>query len=157
MSAVGANETFRFWQHLANAGLVEGTYSGIAHQIGGDPFMDDNTRRGYNVPSSKLGNAVWFTNWGDEGLGSSAINYKTSGLNYFMFGQTASTSNTLPGNSVFKAEEAWNIDTKMDDGIPNTGKVIGYTYTSCATNPSGTAYNLASTDTICSLLFAGPF
>ena len=30
-TAASSNEPFRFWQHLANAGLIEGSYDGITH------------------------------------------------------------------------------------------------------------------------------
>jgi prepilin-type N-terminal cleavage/methylation domain-containing protein len=48
------NETFTFWQHLTNAGLIEGSYTGIA----GDGGLSDSIL-GENVPSSRVGQGGW--------------------------------------------------------------------------------------------------
>jgi hypothetical protein len=69
---------------------------------------------------------------------------------------------------VFKPEEAWNIDTKMDDGKPASGKIILFatsisfgTTGSCTTSTSNDdytgSYNLSASGVVCSLLFPKPF
>src|SRR5262249_43036826 len=51
----GSMEQYRFWQHLANAGLIEGTYKGVVDAtIAVVP--------GQQAPGSKLSSAVWWLN-----------------------------------------------------------------------------------------------
>lgn len=47
-------EWYRFWQHLANAGLVEGTFTGVAGA--GSSY---HSVIGSNVPRTKLANGGW--------------------------------------------------------------------------------------------------
>ncbi len=48
-------EVFTFWQHLTNAGLLEGNYTGIS----GTGSSEDGELR-ENIPASKLSNAGWY-------------------------------------------------------------------------------------------------
>ena len=48
------NETFRFWQHLNNAGLVGGNFSGIP-----GPWNTEHILPGENVPRSKYKKGGW--------------------------------------------------------------------------------------------------
>ncbi len=47
-------ESFMFWQHLANSGLIEGSYNGMAGSASALHAMG-----GVNVPRAKLSSAVW--------------------------------------------------------------------------------------------------
>lgn len=53
-----------------------------------------------------------------------------------------------PTNTVLKPEKAWNIDTKIDDGKPGTGHLIGLGRTwganACTTAASATDTNAAA-------------
>jgi len=109
------NEIFRFWQHLANAGLINGTYTGASGSGGTYHHV-----LGTNAPRAKMNNAGW---------GATTRNHAGDGGNYtfnygnaFYFG--AATTNDVPREAIFKPEEAWNIDTKMDDGMPGQGRLI---------------------------------
>lgn len=55
-----SNEVFRFWQHLANAGLVEGSYSGVSNNA---TAATADARLSWNVPPSKLSNGGWSPQW----------------------------------------------------------------------------------------------
>ena len=66
----------------------------------------------------------------------------------------------FPYTLVLKPEEAWNIDTKLDDGRPATGKVSALVPTTLATctNTADTSnmaavYLLTSTSPGCVLIF----
>ena len=111
-----SNEHLRFWQHLANAGLIEGTYTGV--NISPSHYYTVGT----NVPRSKLdASSYWFPQW--EGTHSSTFGRFDSTDTYgntFFFGSYL-TGSVYRGN--LKPEEAWNLDTKMDDGKPARGKV----------------------------------
>lgn len=143
-SVVTGDENLRFWQHLANAGLVEGSYTGV---------FPPGYSPGINVPRSKVGKGSF---WG-------VAHYTSSwGGNASSFAQPAGTQLFIRNPSslyIFKPEELWNVDTKLDDGKPGTGKVIGNkgdaTYP-CSTafgvvapGDAGAEYNLSNSGTIC--------
>lgn len=127
-------EQFRFWQHLANAGLIEGSYSGTG--------PSSTTATAANSPRSRLGNGLWYTvtfpspvSGNVDLLNGTYGSILTAGV-----GQ----SSTIPYGPTMKPEELWNIDTKMDDGKPGYGKVGFYGYgtvTSCSTAADSTTVN----------------
>jgi prepilin-type N-terminal cleavage/methylation domain-containing protein len=55
-AAGAAGERHQYWRHLAQAGLIEGTYTGLAGAGG-----VDNAVIGTNAPASKLTSAGWST------------------------------------------------------------------------------------------------
>lgn len=150
-----AGEFVQFWRHLATAGLIEGTYSGLAG-AGGTNHCVANT----NCPSSKLNSAGWgirgFTTYYSGNLSDWAGDYG----NFFDFGAFGTTT-TPQGNSVLKPEEAWNIDTKIDDGKPGIGKVLGFTLSACTVATGATNftadYRLNDNGNVCALHFLRAF
>lgn len=118
-TAAGSNEPFRYWQHLANAGLIEGTYTGVS-----DPPSPAGlgATLGTNVPRSKIGNA-----------GYTIVYYNSPGMvmlydrnnqygNTIIFG----TKNVFTDAPALTPEEAWNIDTKIDDGKAARGRLLPF-------------------------------
>ena len=114
-------EAFRLWQQLNLAGLLEGNYPGyISPQANTTPTVP-----GRDMPASRLGNAGWTI----EKLSQlSTTNYELGysdlpdkKFNFMVLGgpNTAYWSNA----PVLRPEEAWNIDTKMDDGSPANGRL----------------------------------
>lgn len=128
-AATQYGERFTFWQHLANAGLIEGSYTGMAGT--GHP---QNADIGENVPRADLSNAGWATQHNAQG------NVCNAGQRYTGAGISALHNRLRIGfeNGVFLSgptftpEEGWNIDTKIDDGKPGQGKLIGYCATECS-------------------------
>ncbi|PZP86358.1 MAG: hypothetical protein DI582_03185 [Azospirillum brasilense] len=155
-STAGATgEVFRHWQQLALAGLVEGTYTGAN---GGDA---DTSTIGVNIPRSKISNAGWTLIRGDIVISGGSF---FDGLNYpanvYFLGAQRTLEPTT--NPILKAEEAWNLDTKMDDGKPGRGKVHGGRITSCTTAASssdtGSDYQLTnSSANACTMIFFANF
>jgi len=147
-------EVYTFWQHLANAGLVEGSYSGKAESL-----SKRNSVIGINVPASKISGAAFEAEW--VGTTSSASNtwmFPGSHGNIMFFGTKSDTSSYF--RPVLTPEEMWSVDTKMDDGLPGQGRIITYDQdapfaTTCiTTNVASTAkYNLTSTDLSCTITF----
>ncbi len=152
--APASMENFRFWQHLANAGLLEGTYTGVT---GPDHASEDATLS-VNVPASRVGTAGYAINPLGS-IASSAHYFLGNYGNTIQFGKDA----TSMYGPVIKPEEAWNIDTKMDDGSPAMGRVRGWQMGStivpgCTTANDTTAlYALSSTGQLCSLIFITGF
>lgn len=106
------NEQFRYWQHLSNAGLIQGRY------IGTDARNSNPSNSyqiaGLNMPQSKVAsNAYWMSQYSSPDPGSTG-NFASAGGNNFRIA------------SYYTPEEAWNIDTKIDDGFPGTGKMRSF-------------------------------
>ena len=150
--AGSAGEIYQFWRQLALAGLIEGTYTGLS---GTNAFHDDP---GVNSPPSKLGQAGWGIHTGDITAPHSTY-YEARYGNYLSFGNSA--ANTFTDMVALRPEEAWNIDTKLDDGKPATGMVYGVQRASCSNAASSSDYDadylLSSTSIGCALVFARLF
>lgn len=157
-SIPGSNERFQFWKQLALAGLIEGAYSGLQ----GSEGYDTHAILGSNVPASKLSNAGWSVHYAKISDDSRRLDYDYG--NHFSFG--AATANSAAIGAVLRPEEAWNIDTKLDDGHPGHGKVIGvYWNNACMSPTSGAAasgnlnvqYRLTDSNPTCALIFRDAF
>jgi prepilin-type N-terminal cleavage/methylation domain-containing protein len=113
-------ETYRAWQQLANAGLIEGTYTGA----GTSAPTNGNTRfsaAGVNVPASKINSGAFY--WLGSGImDGSSWSWKVDLVVPLMVGMVE--PNDIPEDPLLTPEEAWNIDKKLDDGKPGTGSVI---------------------------------
>jgi prepilin-type N-terminal cleavage/methylation domain-containing protein len=161
-SAAGASgEMFQFWRQLALAGMIEGTYSGLAGAAAaGDHVL------GTNAPRSRMAN----TGWGVWPLGNYAGDGATYAYDYGnMFGFGVQVATAWPLTAALKPEEAWNIDTKLDDGRPGAGRILprdnagfaGAAADKCTTSANNTdyagSYNLSNSNVACPLHFARAF
>ena len=154
--AAGSNEVYRFWQHLANAGLIEGQYNGITGAGGG---AYGHSIIGTNVPASKLTNAGWSLYY-RAGI---FVGYSEmfSGIygNYFVVGKETSAYGTY--FPILTPEEAWNIDVKVDDGKPGMGEVTATFWDTCTDatdkDDADSDYLLTDTTVECSLAFMRQF
>lgn len=134
-------EEFTFWQHLGRAGLIEGSYNGMGEAL----------TPGLNVLGSKLPNAGWrildFRNFGGTAQ-AYALDY---GVTFYL-------AELSVGGGVLTPPEAWNIDTKIDDGRPAYGTVIAGRFPWCTTSTSQTDragnYALTSSNRDCGLYFS---
>lgn len=148
-----SNEGFRYWQHLASAGMIEGTYIGIEGSSGNVVHSIPGT----NVPRGRITTSgpSWYY-YSSEPSNS----YTGTVGNVMFYGITQGTSVT---NGVFiKAEEQWNIDTKMDDGKPAYGRIRSYDATArsnCSSSNTASAadYTLTSTAIGCTIIFLPGF
>jgi prepilin-type N-terminal cleavage/methylation domain-containing protein len=156
-AASQSGERFQFWRQLANAGLIDGTYTGLAGTGAGGRHAVIGT----NVPRSKLGNAGWSTTYVANYAGDGSA-YAFDYQNSFNFGGQLTTIETLA--AAIKPEEAWNIDTKLDDGRPAYGKMMIYYWNNaCATGGATNAdlansvYNLTNNTIACAVYFVKQF
>jgi prepilin-type N-terminal cleavage/methylation domain-containing protein len=99
-------EWTRSWQHLSNAGMIKGQYSGV--------FDAANPENAYY--RSKYPSALWMVNWVDEGYGSADPDEVFPTL----YGSHLAA---LDGGYGLRPEDMWNLDKKLDDGLPNKGRV----------------------------------
>lgn len=136
-------ESARVWQHLSLAGLIEGDYS----LFNGGTCANSLTygRPGATVPQLRIDKVGVI-------LASSTA---TALLNRKTFTTGNAFSDSLE-SSYLTPEEAWNIDVKMDDGMPRMGKIWssnGHStlfQTNCYS--SNTAYMLNTKDKHCRIV-----
>lgn len=113
-------ENYRAWQHLANAGLVEGRYIGINGPSGGGGKYAE---AGVNVPRSRLNNGAWSLYY--YGPQSNSTWYDANYGNALVLGGGDDGSG-LTNTPILTSVDAAHIDTKADDGYPNTGRVFSW-------------------------------
>jgi len=153
----GSNESFRFWQQLVNAGFIQGGFSGVTD--GSSSYSATAT----NSPQGKIKNSAWFAwNWGV--LTGSADLFAGSYQNFLEFGGI--TANLDPRTGILTPQEAWNIDSKLDDGKPARGSVVVRVITGLSngtTTASNDYTNLdadylgTSSSNVCNLVFRDQF
>lgn len=153
-------ETPILFQHLALAGYISGQYDGDVSGCTSSDIPDI----GEDYPEGPFDNSFYSIH--------SVSLYNISGLNTLQFSAIGSVTGAINNyEGVVEAADAKNIDTKMDDGIANTGKVFGIKtrlmwgvggYSgACITgtdgqNDTGADYNLADTGANCTMRFSIP-
>lgn len=146
-------ESFRLWQHLANAGLVPGQYTGI-HGTGGS-FHHEN---GKNAPPSKFGSAGWNVEHLGE-YGGDSLFYSGNYGNYFEFG--GETADNCHEAGIMTPAELWNLDTKMDDGKPGKGFLVAGRWNECTLSDDEDdlegEYDLENDSAVCFVNFRNAF
>lgn len=150
-----SDEQFRAWQHMANAGLIEGTYTGVT----GPAHASEDANPGVNVPRGRVGNSGFSWNPLGSVTGGGSTHYFDG--NYGSALQFGGNGNANMYYPLIKPEEQWNLDTKMDDGLPHQGSVRslknGSTLTPGCAAASNIAYDLAATGNLCSIVFTTGF
>lgn len=115
-------ERFRFWQHLSNAGLIEGQYSGRSDSDSDNWVLTP----GKNVPASRYAGAT-HTVFSLDRVNLPPIdpssNFSNTPTDNYMDIRLPMRTTTGSSASVLTAEDAWNIDSKLDDGRPAYGKI----------------------------------
>lgn len=141
-------EMNRGWQHLANAGLIEGNYVGAP--------APSYFESGVNVPASRIAaGSMWDMIYFASDTGSTTGFASKEGHKMRIQGGTSSYYLT--------PSEAWNVDLKLDDGRPNLGSVVSlkgnatYPCSTTAGQPvsadADTQYSVASATVSCWLMF----
>jgi prepilin-type N-terminal cleavage/methylation domain-containing protein len=160
MSGTSGNnpEHVIFWQHLSNASLIAGKYSGVWSGTWGED--------GENY-KSKSGNNSWF-HAGNIPIARGYTNgtVPLSETDFFegVYGNSLSYRNHkgIVSTDPLKPTEAWNIDKKLDDGLPGVGNIVTLerdgvncnTLAADAKTPAASyTYNLNHTGNACNLEF----
>jgi prepilin-type N-terminal cleavage/methylation domain-containing protein len=130
-SAGGTSEGFQFWKQLQLAGLIEGQYTGTAGS--GSTTL---STPGINIPRASLGNHI---GW----LADNATNFAGDAEAYALDYGNVLWLRSDPEVNYLTPEEAWNIDTKLDDGRPAYGTIIarGWNGTCAAADDGSNANN----------------
>ncbi len=163
----GPMEQFLVWQHLANAGLISGSYSGR-----GTTYY--SCVGGTNCPTGRIADLgfLYISSTPCVANDGSSTYWTRNSSNPCLVIGAINGGAGWPGYPIFTGAEASSLDTKADDGRPGNGQWRafwgpgGYPGGSnCAVNASsgaaltnGTAataaiagYSLSSTAAICSL------
>ena len=113
----GAGETGLFWQDLSSANglnlnLIEGSYTTATCATAG--AITAATAPNY-MPAAKLGRGNYF------------YVYETNGTNYYGLANVGTgAAGALVTATSMSPSQAFNIDNKIDDGLPLTGAVTAY-------------------------------
>ncbi len=142
-------ETFRTWQHLADGGFIEGSYTGVT-----GPATTNAAMPGVNSPQSvSSGGGYMITLLNDPG---GVADYPIA-MSHVIFLGAFSGGSSAP---LLTSTEALAIDQKMDDGLPGTGNVLGPILTpNCTTSSvaATAAYNTNAGGATCMLEFLTGF
>ena len=151
-SVTSDREWHRVWQHLANAKLITGKYSGIS-----TPPYD--LIPGINSPQTQIDDGSFTLLY----VQANVLPYTWPGTvgHYLIFGHSLTTRSWNAG-AVLSAAEAAGIDSKMDDGKPGLGNIRTAPWvggnndcTTNITNASTATYNGSSASAeACNLLFS---
>jgi prepilin-type N-terminal cleavage/methylation domain-containing protein len=151
----GGQECFISWKHLANAGLIEGSYTGVA---GPGSILASAHTPGINVPSGRIAKSAFL-------IGRCVLTF--GGFNFsgtFIPNNIAFVSPTpepvVTGPRTYfrgalSHEDALGIDIKMDDGLASSGKIRadltrGNTNTA-VTDMTCYAYDATNTSNTCAI------
>lgn len=142
-------ERFRFWQHLANGGFIEGQYTGI----GGPHDRKTHHVEGVNTPRTPFPDGVFVITSGSKPRWD--VNVWSQDGNYVRLEMRNDHHNRL---AVLTTRQMAIIDEKMDDGKPGTGKIQSYTplrQPLCATTKEAATaqYNFTKTELACSVIY----
>ncbi len=156
-TTANSNETGLAWEHMSKATIIEGSYT---------PTSWAATVRGSSNPKAKLNLAAWHIWSVGTQANTSLVFYEGNYGNALIIMSGTDLSDPSGAVGVLKSEEAWNIDTKIDDGKPQIGSVTaleslgGAAGSGCglgaaaATDTTVTAYDLSNTAaTACALVF----
>jgi prepilin-type N-terminal cleavage/methylation domain-containing protein len=150
-------ETVRAWQHLANAGLIEGNYSGAIASL------TNRQLAGVSTPLSKLNQNTYdiFHVLPGSYTGAYQANYRHIIVYGRVYGVSIDNAPFSPGLST---TDARSIDEKIDDSYPGRGMVLSYTNAivstaECATTAISTTaeYYTSKTGLKCALIFLTGF
>lgn len=126
-SGTSSYERLRLWQHLSSAGYITGQYSGTLN-------ADGEIEGGVNVPEAPLTGVIY--DMYSQHITDGAI-FGRRGL----YLKIATPNGFDAFGAAFTTEQARGIESKYDDGSPDSGQMVvldGYDTGGCVSN--GTDY-----------------
>jgi type II secretory pathway pseudopilin PulG len=149
-------EGYGAWQHLADAGLIGGSFSGSSLDIVGGQWVAN-----YNCPPARTDSNCW--NWydGDYLTSMEAFSGLTDNAGHLGAVLLVLPREGLLGKAMFTPAEALAYDTKYDDGRPDSGQVLAqgdFLSPQCTTaSPGPYSYDQSKAGRNCDLLFRTGF
>lgn len=119
--AVVPYEQYLVWQHLANAGLIPGQYTGAS--VLGSASPEYKCYPGINCPGGLLSQAqTYYLQYCAGPVNGSTASYWDQPAGHYLFvGAAASYSGGFSAYPLLSAAEAFSLDSKVDDGKPGQG------------------------------------
>lgn len=153
-SAGATSEQVQFWKQLQLEGLVKGNFSGLT---GGSGVYHNIP--GVNSPAGKLSSSGWTAYFIINTVWGNVEWFTADHGNVLTFGKAVAGS--INYGAALKPEEAWGIDTKIDDGKPGLGEVMSLWNAGCtlagASTDTSFDYNLTNSTEVCRLEFPKAF
>lgn len=108
-----SGEALQFWHHLSASELVPGFYNGCPQDAATcvDVPADEDGALDRAFPRSKLDR---------NGIGV----FADGGANYYQIGIAETSATAFAARASLTPQEAFDLDSKMDDGRPGTGAVV---------------------------------
>jgi len=158
-------ESIYLWEHLNNAGLFPGSYTGA--------ISTPQLKAGDNVPFSSFGSnvamhATYIKNGGPGSnciaIGAADLFGRVDDVNVLVFARLDTAGSGCANFPFLKVSEAFGIDSKIDDGEPdsgimysinerNTNNVANRCVDSAMTGNAGANYDLSQQNESCRILF----
>jgi prepilin-type N-terminal cleavage/methylation domain-containing protein len=129
-------EVFRAWQQLKNAGIITGTYTGIA---GADGVSQELV--GQNIPAGEDDGGGYSINYVNDSALPAAY-FSGASYGHVIFYGTEVYGNNFARGAAISASNSYNLDKKIDDAVPATGKLRVFNNT---TQPNCATTNVATT------------
>lgn len=138
-------EAYRLWQHLSNAGMFPGKYTGIGGTIGGTGWR---ISRPGDVPASPLRDGAYWMEHTFLGAWCGASGWTTyTDTSYKIYaGLGRYSKGGWPWDRILSPEESFIIDTKMDDGRPGLGNMVVTCAATCADSQDAEVANYLSSE-----------
>lgn len=135
-------ENYRVWQHLEQAGLITGKFSGI--------HSSNAAVLGVNMPYTKIKGVGMMLRYDDIVSAGDNPNFDFYANSLDIGKETASLH--IPGTNAFTPQETKKLDDKIDDGLPGSGSFYANSRTpntGCIENSSGWKYKTSNPDIRC--------
>jgi prepilin-type N-terminal cleavage/methylation domain-containing protein len=121
---VFGGETALFWCDLSSTHLIDGSFNTATDTSDPEPITPSQVS--LYMPSAKISNNyvyVWSGGWSEWWIASSA--FKGDQKNYFGISAVSGDKygNTISGMGL-TVSQAYGIDEKVDDGLPQSGAVL---------------------------------
>lgn len=136
-----ASDSLFFWQHLSNAELIAGKYTGI----NSGTFY--GAVAGVNVPKEF------------RDAGTYLLTNTTTYQHQYYIGAIGASG--YPSEPAFTVSELQSLDNKLDDGLPYDGRVQNSYFPGWVANrcgvliTAGTTYKLDAEGTVCNMVWQG--
>lgn len=135
-------ETIMVWVDLSAAGLIDGDFT-LGSETASPPLALGGAVGSY-FPTGRIGNNNYVYVWSG---GWPVFNSDSDGYNYFALANVMGISQIgVEATTGLTVNQAYSIDSKIDDGLPQTGNVIalytnGFTATPAFWAAGGLYYN----------------
>jgi hypothetical protein len=119
-------ETGLFWNDLSTAGMIPLAFSTALTTT--TPWTTVTTTTNPSVssffPAAKMGNGNYIYVWSGGPLAGHSNDYLNNGINYFgLSAVVLVNSGLMTSNPGLTVQQAYNIDKKVDDGMPQSGRI----------------------------------